>query len=339
MITDIFSQVNALIEEPLLAQVDASIGVLVAWLAGPVATALVIYVALTGFMMMRGLSQETFGAVLGRIVRLCIVAWIVISADVYNTWVSDLFLTTLPTELANEITATTGASLPSAAAFDTVWRKALGVGMSVWSTLGWTDIGPSLAVIFMWICAGVAVSFSYLVWLTSRIGLALVIAVGPIFVAFALFPSTRALFERWLGQVVQFVVLGVLAVLLLQIMVSAEEILVDRIVASSAASSPAQRLQMLLAVCVLFIICAMLAMQLPGLASGLAGGFSFHAGSLARLTFGNAVQATQRLPDARSRGLALVRAGASTSAATQRALTGSGGSIRPRLHTPPSRLP
>ncbi len=339
MITDIFSQVNTLIEVPFLAQVDALIGTLVSWLAGPVATALVIYVALTGLMMMRGLSQETFAAVLGRIVRLCIVTWIVMSADVYNTWVRDLFLTALPMELANEITSTTGNAIPSAAAFDTIWRKALGVGMSVWSTLGWTDIGPSLAVIFMWVCAGVAVSFSYLVWLTSRIGLALVIAVGPIFVAFALFPATRSLFERWLGQVVQFVVLGVLAIMLLQLMILAEGTLVDQIVATSAASSPAQRLQMLLAVCVLFIICAMLAMQLPGLASSLAGGFSFHAGSLARLTFGNAIQATQRLPDSRSRGLALVRAGASTSAATQRALTGSGGSIRPRLPRPPSRLP
>jgi type IV secretion system protein VirB6 len=339
VITDIFSQVNNLIEVPFLAQVDALIGVLVAWLAGPMATALVIYVALTGFMMMRGLSQETFAAVLGRIVRLCIVAWIVMNAATYNTWVRDLFLTTLPTELADQITSTTGNAAPSAAAFDTIWRKALGVGMSVWSTLGWTDIGPSLAVIFMWVCAGVAISFSYLVWLTSRIGLGLVIAVGPIFVAFALFPATRALFERWLGQVVQFVVLGVLAVTLLQLMVAAEGMLVDRIVASSAASSPAQRLQMLLAVCVLFIICAMLAMQLPGLASGLAGGFSFHTGSLARLTFGNAIQAARGLPDAHARGAAVVQAGTWTAATARRALTRSGGSVSPRLPTPPSRLP
>jgi len=339
MITDIFSQVNALIEVPFLAQVDALIGVLVAWLAGPMATALVIYVALTGFMVMRGLPQETFAAVLGRIVRLCIVAWIVMNAAVYNEWVRDLFLTTLPTELSNEITSTTGNPVPSAAAFDTIWRKALGVGMAVWSTLGWTDIGPSLAVIFMWVCAGVAISFSYLVWLTSRIGLALVIAVGPIFIAFALFPATRALFERWLGQVVQFVVLGVLAVTLLQLMVLAEGALVDRIVATSSTSSPAQRLQMLLAVCVLFIICAMLAMQLPGLAAGLAGGFSFHAGSLARLTFGSAIQAAHRLPDARARGAAIVHAGTWTASTARRLVSGSGGSIRPRLTSSPPRLP
>jgi type IV secretion system protein VirB6 len=339
MITDIFSQVNNLIEVPFLAQVDALIGVLVAWLAGPMATALVIYVALTGFMMMRGLSQETFAAVLGRIVRLCIVAWIVMNAATYNTLVRDLFLTTLPTELADQITSSTGNTVPSAAAFDTIWRKALGIGMSVWSTLGWTDIGPSLAVIFMWVCAGVAISFSYLVWLTSRIGMGLVIAMGPIFVALALFPATRALFERWLGQVVQFVVLGVLAVTLLQLMVAAEGMLVDQIVATSATSSPAQRLQMLLAVCVLFIICAMLAMQLPGLASGLASGFSFHTGSLARLTFGKAIGAARSLPDARARGAAVIQAGAWTAATTRRALTGSGGNIRPRLPTPPSRLP
>ncbi len=338
MITDIFSQVNNLIEVPFLAQVDALIGALVGWLAGPMATALVIYVALTGFMVMRGLTQETFAALLGRIVRLCLVAWIAMNAAVYNEWVRDLFLTTLPTELANAITGITGASLPSAAAFDTIWRKAIGVGMAVWSTLGWTDIGPSLAVIFMWVCAGVAVAFSYLVWLTSRIGLALVIAVGPIFVAFALFPATRALFERWLGQAVQFIVLGALAVMLLQLMILAEGALVDRIVASGGAS-PAQRLQMLLAVCVLFIICAMLAMQLPGLAAGLAGGFSFHTGALARLTFGNAIAAAQRLPDARTRGAAIVHAGAWTATTARRLSTGSGGSIRPRLTTSPPRLP
>lgn len=329
MITDIFSQVSNLIEVPFLAQVDALIGVLVSWLAGPMATALVIYVALTGFLVMRGLSQETFAAVLGRIVRLCVVAWLAMNAATYNEWVRDFFLTTLPTELADRITATTGSPAPDAAAFDTIWRKALGVGMSVWSTLGWTDIGPSLAVIFMWVCAGIAIAFSYLVWLTSRIGLGLVIALGPVFIALGLFPATRALFERWLGQAIQFVVLGVLAVTLLQLMVAAEGMLVDRIVTTSAGSSPAQRLQMLLAVCILFIICAMLAMQLPGLASGLAGGFAFHTGSLARLTFGNAMQQARSIPGPQERGKALVSGASWAVAITRRALP-PGGSIRPR---------
>lgn len=329
MITDIFSQVSNLIEVPFLAQVDALIGVLVSWLAGPMATALVIYVALTGFLVMRGLSQETFAAVLGRIVRLCAVAWLAMNAATYNEWVRDFFLTTLPTELADRITATTGSPAPDAAAFDTIWRKALGVGMSVWSTLGWTDIGPSLAVIFMWVCAGIAIAFSYLVWLTSRVGLGLVIALGPVFIALGLFPATRALFERWLGQAIQFVVLGVLAVTLLQLMVAAEGMLVDRIVTTSAGSSPAQRLQMLLAVCILFIICAMLAMQLPGLASGLAGGFAFHTGSLARLTFGNAMQQARSIPAPQERGKALV-SGASWAVETTRKALPSGGGIRPR---------
>jgi hypothetical protein len=96
---------------------------------------------------------------------------------------------------------------------------------------------------------------------------------------------------------------------------------------------------MLLAVCVLFIICAMLAMQLPGLASGLAGGFSFHTGSLARLTFGKAMGAARSLPDARTRGAAAVQAGTWTAATARRALTRSGGSVSSRLPSSPSRLP
>lgn len=295
MITDVFTTVTARIELPFLTSVDGLIAAFVAWLAGPMAAALVLYVALMGVLFLRGASQEPFGEVMSRVLRLCIIVWLCTNAAVYNLWVRDFFLTALPTELNNAASGA-GVGVPlSAAAFDRLWQRSIGVGMSVWSTLGWSDIGPSLAVLFMWVCAGLAIAFSYLVWLMARIGLGLVVAVGPLFIALGLFPATRALMERWVGQLLSFVLLQLLVVVLLRVLVDSQSELIDRIATGSASASGAQRLQMLLAVSVLFVVCAAVAMQLPSLASALAGGVAFHTGTLARATFGNAIQAGARL--------------------------------------------
>lgn len=295
MITNIFTSVTSRVEAPFIGSVDALIAAFVAWLSGPLQAALVLYIALMGVLFLRGASQEPFGEVMGRVLRLCIIVWLCTNAAVYNQWVRDFFITTLPTEINGVAAGAVGGSPMTAAAFDSLWQRSIGVGMSVWSTLGWSDIGPSLAVLFMWVCAGLAVAFSYLVWLLARVGLGLVVAVGPIFIALGLFPATRALMERWVGQLINFVVLQVLVVVLLRLLIDSQEALITQIASTSASASGAQRLQMLLAVSVLFIVCATMAMQLPSLASALAGGVSFHTGTLARATFGNAMQAGARL--------------------------------------------
>ncbi len=71
----------------------------------------------------------------------------------------------------------------------------------------------------------IAVSFlaagiGYVVSLYARLALAIILAVGPIFVALALFQSTRRFTEARIGQLVNFVILQVLVVAVGSLLIS-----------------------------------------------------------------------------------------------------------------------
>jgi type IV secretion system protein VirB6 len=63
---------------------------------------------------------------------------------------------------------------------------------------------PQFVGMLLWISALVMLATSLGVLLVVRIILALLLVLGPVFIALALFPSTRGLFEGWLRMAVKF---------------------------------------------------------------------------------------------------------------------------------------
>ncbi|MBP2307500.1 hypothetical protein GBZ48_22095 [Azospirillum melinis] len=281
----IFAYIVSQVETPL---VDAVADVLTAFLifvATPLRIALVLYIALTGLLVMRGEMTETGAVLFGRLLKMILVVWVITGAGIYQQYIHDLFFTTLPVSLANALTSSGTVSTVNANSFDQVWLKAWRAGLEVWRTLGWSDIAEKAVVVLFWAAAILSTGFCFAIWLISRVILALYIALGPLLGPLVLFAATRAIFERWIGSLISCVILQITTIVLLYIVLSVEQQVVGRIVIMGSVD-PMVMLQVLLAGMIFFAVAAYVAFQLPAFAASLSGGLAFHTGALARAAQG-----------------------------------------------------
>jgi len=277
----VFAYIVSQVETPLVSAVSEVVNAFLSFVAAPLKVALVLYIALTGILIIRGEANEAGSSLLGRFIKLGLVVWILTGSGAYQQYVYDFFFTTLPQGLANALTSSGGASAIDANSFDQVWIKAWRAGLEVWKTLNWTDIGEKLIVILFWAAAIISTVFAFAIWLISRVLLALYIALGPLLIGLVLFPATRSIFERWIGSLISCVILQITTVVLLYIVLAVEQKVVGQVAIMGSVDTMAM-IQVLLAGVIFFAVAAFVAFQLPGVASSLSGGLHFHSGAIAR---------------------------------------------------------
>ena len=86
----IFTAIQQAIENPVEQAMDNVISALSTYLQSPMLAAFAMYVALIGIAILRGAVTDTFGDMLGRILKFALIAWVVMNASVYVTYVRDL---------------------------------------------------------------------------------------------------------------------------------------------------------------------------------------------------------------------------------------------------------
>lgn len=277
----VFAYIVSQVETPLVTAANDVVTAFLSFVAAPLKIALVLYVALTGLLLVRGETTEPGSLILSRIIKAAIVVWLLTGSGAFQQWIYDFFFNTLPNGLSGALTAAGAAGAVSANSFDNGWIKAWRAGVEVWQKLSWKDFGPQIAVLLFWMAAIIANTFCFTIWLISRVFLALYIALGPLLVPLVLFPATRALFERWIGALISCVVLQITTIVLLYIILLTEQQVVGTVATVTAASS-VEGIQVLLSGIIFFAVAAFVAVQLPGVASSLSGGLTFHTGVIAR---------------------------------------------------------
>ena len=335
----IFTAIQTAIEVPVEQAMDQVISALSSYLQSPMLAAFAMYVALTGVAILRGAVADTYGDFLGRVLKFALIAWVVMNASVYVTYVRNLFIDTLPNDLTTAVSGATGGTTLAASSFDQLYGKAYVLGLQIWQQCSWDDFGPIIAVLVFWVVGLVVSAFLFVLFLYARFGLDLVIAVGPIFVCFALFNPTRMLFERWTFTALHYVVLQVFIVVILQLLVSSAGIEMDQMIASGGTAI--DKVGLLLALIGMFFVFGMLAKQLDPIVTSITGGATFHAAEISRYTLGAARAGTEMLA-ARAPGLA-ARYGARGArslgaAARSRLRPNSVTSAAPRPLSPPSPI-
>ena len=122
---------------------------------------------------------------------------------------------------------------------------------------------------------------TFAIWFLSHVLLALFVAIGPLLIGLVLFPATRAIFERWIGAMISCVILQVFTVIMVTLTISVEAEIVEQIRAYTG-TNPFEQIQMLFCAVIFFVFAGIIAFQLPGAATALAGGMHFHTSSLVR---------------------------------------------------------
>ncbi|MDY7098492.1 MAG: type IV secretion system protein [Pseudomonadota bacterium] len=167
---------------------------------------LIFYVAFFGISLMLGRSNLSIRALVPRMMTLGLVLTFATSFAAFSTVFYNLFVET-PDWLAGVLTGSEGsATAVFATKLDIVF---LAVQQA---SNGQTDINMFSPPGMMWMGAMLLLLGTVGLLVTARIGLAILLAVGPIFVVMALFNGTRGLFVGWLKGMVMLALVPVFAV-------------------------------------------------------------------------------------------------------------------------------
>ncbi len=168
---------------------------------------LIFYVAFFGISLMLGRSNLSVRALLPKMMTLGLVLTFATSFAAFSTVFYNLFVEG-PDQIAGVLTGTDGSATATfAQKLDVVF---LAVQQA---STGQIDIAAFSPPGMMWLGAMLLLLGTVGLLVTARIGLALLLAVGPIFVVLALFNGTRGLFTGWLKGVVMLSLAPLFAVL------------------------------------------------------------------------------------------------------------------------------
>jgi type IV secretion system protein VirB6 len=232
----------------------------------PVATTVaIIYVMVWGYLQLRGQVDEPIMGAAVRLLTLVAVFGIGLRLWLYHGLIVDTFFTA-PAQLAARLI---GASDP-VTIIDTIWDRGGTVAGSLWDkgSLLSGDGGFYIAGIAVYLLVGVLCVYTMFLIALSRIALALLLALGPVFIVLTLFDATRHLFESWLRELTNYALVTVLTVLLAAMMLD--------LVEAYAAQTAARGNEILTVDALnLVLVCALVALvmrQVLPIAARLAGG-------------------------------------------------------------------
>jgi len=256
---------------------------------GPVALAgVTLFITIYGVLVIAGKIQMPFQDFVVKAGKIAIIAAIALNAGNYMEWVVGSIqglesgLVGAMTEGGSELDTTdTYALLDSSISIGAkkaadAWEK---VGEISWYNIsGWltwliATLLIYIAMILLFLICGALV-------VVAKFALTLMLAVGPLFVMSLIWAPTAGFFDRWLSQVLTYVftILFLTAVLSMAITVFSE------ILTATDFNDPiVNPIFVALQILMIALILGYLITQVPGMASGLAGGAGLGALSMRQL--------------------------------------------------------
>jgi type IV secretion system protein VirB6 len=236
----------------------------VAEIAGPMRLALVLYILLFGIAIVRGAISEPVMDFAVRSLKLAAIYFLATSSA-YGDWVTQPLFHALPDTLARAISGATGGD--AGTAFDQFFRHAAFLGEKLADKATLTDWLPLIVSGSVFVVGALAAALGFGIALLAKVALALLVALGPIFVGCALFESTRRYFFGWLSQAVNYLILFALIIAVFQLILA----LVGDQWATINGQDPMTGGLAFIALCLLG---AIFFLQTPAIAAGIAGGAS-----------------------------------------------------------------
>ena len=233
----------------------------------PFRTLITVFIVLWGLALWRGLINEPLSDGVARVFRIVLVGTIALGAGVYGPVIAS-FIYRTPAELA---TVVAGAGVLPELVMDAALSRGDDIASAYMRLISWTSLGSSLVAFvtafIVWLFTAFVVLYGAALIVLSKVILGIVIALGPLFIALLLFDTTKRFFESWLGQALNYLFIYGFVSAAVNIMFALWQTQLDDALAYSAVGF-ASLIPMIIVGGASFVIL----MQVPALASGLAGG-------------------------------------------------------------------
>ena len=144
--------------------------------------------------------------------RVGLILMLVLGGTLYNEWIKVPFMTTIPNEISKMVVNGGGQWSDTSSAYDSIVNKATLSAQLMYD--GSTGLTGGFAALFNgWVVKAVAyvaavVGFFYSMY--AKLALGLILGLGPVFIALAMFDATKRFFDGWLSQCANYIILQIL---------------------------------------------------------------------------------------------------------------------------------
>jgi type IV secretion system protein VirB6 len=229
-----------------------------------------IYVMAWGYLHLTGKIDEPVLTGLKRILVMALILGVGLRLWLYNTLIVDTFYDA-PAQLA---AAVVGSADP-VGTIDTIWERGGAVAGNLWDKGGVLsgDFGFYLAGVVVWCLMGVLCVYAMFLIALSSIALGVLLALGPLFIAFLFFDATKRFFAAWIAQLANYALITVLTVMVAALLLQVVQSYATQTAARGTAILTVDALHMVLIAVLVFLVLR----QVMPIASGLAGGVSLNS--------------------------------------------------------------
>jgi type IV secretion system protein VirB6 len=243
-----------------------------------VVTLATVYVMAWGYLHLTGKIEEPLVTGLKRIATLALVLGAGLHLWLYNTLIVDTFYHA-PAQLA---AAVIGAGDP-VATIDAIWQQGGTVAGSLWARGGViSDFGSLVAALAVWFLIGLLCVYAMFLIALSNIALAVLLALGPLFIAALLFDATRRFFASWIAQLANYGLITLLTIMIAALLLQLVQSYATQTAARGASIFTLDALNLLLVAVLVFLILR----QVMPIAAGLAGGLALSSFGVVSSTLG-----------------------------------------------------
>ncbi|MDP9090078.1 MAG: type IV secretion system protein [Pseudomonadota bacterium] len=254
----------------LAAYIGDNTARLAAALEPAVVTLATIYVMAWGYLHLTGKIAEPFEAGLKRVALIALVLGVGLRLWLYNTLIVDTFYTA-PAQLA---AAVVGASDP-VGTIDAIWDSGGAVAGNLFDKGAWlsSDVGFYIAGAVVWGLIGALCVYAMFLIALSSVALAVLLALGPLFIALLFFDTARRYFVAWIAQLANYGLITILTVMVAALLLRIVQSYAAQTAARGVAILTVDALNMMLIALLVFLVLR----QVMPIASGLAGGASLNS--------------------------------------------------------------
>jgi type IV secretion system protein VirB6 len=243
-------------------------------------TVATLYVMAWGYLHLTGKIDEPMVTGLKRILAVALILGVGLRMWLYNTLIVDTFYNA-PAQLA---AAMVGSADP-VGTIDTIWESGGAVAGELWTKAAFSvsGFGFSIAGTVVWCLVGLLCVYAMFLIALSTIALAILLALGPLFVGTLFFDASKRFFAAWIAQLANYALITILTVMVAALLLRVVQSYADQTAARGVEIRTVDALHMVLMAALVFLILR----QVMPIASGLAGGASLNSFSVVSRSIGS----------------------------------------------------
>jgi type IV secretion system protein VirB6 len=266
-----FYTFDQIIQTPFTSGLETTVNSAMSAIQGPLTALVVLWIIVTGILVMRGDVGVRTG--ISRIITVSLVVGILMSTTLYDEYVVSFFTTSLPDYFASSFLGVRGTA-PSAHQFDALWNSASQVFAIAENDMNFLNVLYSVQLALLQSLMVFPIGLVFLIYEAARILTDIVVCLGPFVLAGYLFSATRGVADRFVGKLIGLTLLTLLVDIVLAIIINGFVTYVDSTLGNVATATKPEAILICTQLVIFLAIGSLITCFLPGIASYIGGGIS-----------------------------------------------------------------